>query len=372
MRFLHTADWQIGRVFRFVDEATQGRLESARLDAISTLGRVARDQGALAVVVAGDVFDGSGVSDRTLAQVVERMRPFDDVGWHLLPGNHDPDVIGGPFQRLLRAGPPANIHLHLNAAPVAMGAEVWLLPAPFRSGADDPTAWMDTAPTPPGAIRLGLAHGSITGFGTERPEDGVIRPDRPERARLDYLALGDWHGFRKVGPRLCYAGTPEPDRFDQPDAGFSVLVEIEAHGSLPSITPVPTATFTWRREQATLHGADDIDRLDQHLRGLHPDLARLLLDLEVEGVLGLADRADFDRRIGESLAAAVCFLRIDDTRLLTRPEDDDVEAIAAEGILRTAALALKAISSDPAHVDQELAARALVRLRLEVERLGRG
>jgi hypothetical protein len=43
----------------------------------------------------------------------------------------------------------------------------WLLPAPLehRKTVSDPTAAMVDMATPPGALRIGLAHGSITEFG---------------------------------------------------------------------------------------------------------------------------------------------------------------------------------------------------------------
>ncbi|MDY6873508.1 MAG: DNA repair exonuclease, partial [Chloroflexota bacterium] len=85
---------------------------------------------------------------------------------HLLPGNHDPDRPGGTWERLLRQGVlPEHIRVHREPCPVELETGVWLLPAPLRRRAEgaDPTAWMETAATPAGALRIGLAHGSISG-----------------------------------------------------------------------------------------------------------------------------------------------------------------------------------------------------------------
>jgi len=49
VRFIHTADWQIGKVFRFVDDATMGVLQEARLEAIASLGRLALAEDAASV-----------------------------------------------------------------------------------------------------------------------------------------------------------------------------------------------------------------------------------------------------------------------------------------------------------------------------------
>jgi hypothetical protein len=37
LRLIHTADWQIGKVFRFVDDATMGVLQEARHGPSATL-----------------------------------------------------------------------------------------------------------------------------------------------------------------------------------------------------------------------------------------------------------------------------------------------------------------------------------------------
>ncbi|MCC2665329.1 MAG: hypothetical protein K0S35_3251, partial [Geminicoccaceae bacterium] len=201
MRFIHTADWQIGKVFRFVDDATMGVLQEARLEAIATIGKRALAEDAPTVLVAGDVYDVATAEDRTLGQPIERMRGYAGVRWHLIPGNHDPHQPGGPWDRVLRRGLPANVEVHLEPAAVELTEEkVQLLPAPLarRRTLADPTAWMDQVPAPEGMLRIGLAHGSISAFGSDdRSQPNLVDPARPARAGLGYLALGDWHGSKR-------------------------------------------------------------------------------------------------------------------------------------------------------------------------------
>ena len=94
MRFIHTADWQIGKVFRFVDDATMGVLQEARLEAIATIGRLALAEDAPTVLVAGDIYDLASAEDRTLGQPVERMRAFADVALAPDPGQPRPASAG--------------------------------------------------------------------------------------------------------------------------------------------------------------------------------------------------------------------------------------------------------------------------------------
>ena len=372
MRLIHTADWQIGKVFRFVDQATMGVLQEARLEAISTLGRLAVEHAAPTVLVAGDVYDLVTAEDRTLAQPIARMRAFAGVAWHLIPGNHDPHQPGGPWDRLLRRGLPANVHVHLEPAPVPLAdGAAQLLPAPLarRRALADPTAWMDRAPAPEGTIRIGLAHGSISAFGSDaRTQPNLIEPTRPERAGLAYLALGDWHGTKRIGPRCWYAGTPEVDDFNVVDGGHALLVDLGTRGNAPKVDQLRTGRFEWRQDDAQVHGNDDIDVVTARVRALHEDPACLLLDLRLEGTLSLSGRARLARAL-DDLGAALRFLRVDDGRLYLSPSAEDLQAIAGGGFVRAAAETLHALADDPDEPAREIAARALLRLYLEHRKL---
>ncbi|MBV9655130.1 MAG: DNA repair exonuclease [Acetobacteraceae bacterium] len=368
MRLLHTSDWQIGKCFAFL--GTEGReiLRDARLEAISRIGRLARQGGASAVLVAGDVYDVATPSDQTLRQPIERMRAFPDLAWHLIPGNHDPHSAGGPWERLARAGLPDNVRAHLTPEPAPIGdGTAWIIPAPLtrRHAAGDPTQTMDAACTPDGAIRVGLAHGSLRSFGSDgSTTHNLIAPDRAETAGLAYLALGDWHGAQSFGPRSWYSGTPEPDGFDLGGGGGGevLLVTIDGPRALPAVERHRVGGFLWRREAATLHGVTDIDVLETRLRGLHPDLHRVLVSLKVEGTLSLAGRQTFNQRIAQELRGALRLLRIDDAGLRAEPTAADLAAIDHAGFVRDAAERLSAMAANPAEPRHDLAAAALQRL----------
>lgn len=89
IKFIHTSDWQIGKVFRFVDDGRMGLLQEARLTAITRLGDLAVEHGAGHILVAGDVYDLEALSPLSLNQPLERaMRVFqrpvrDDVSQQL-------------------------------------------------------------------------------------------------------------------------------------------------------------------------------------------------------------------------------------------------------------------------------------------------
>ncbi|HEX6143431.1 MAG TPA: metallophosphoesterase [Geminicoccaceae bacterium] len=381
VRFIHTADWHIGRHFRFVHDAhRQSVLKQARIDAIQRIAALARQHGAGHVLVAGDVYDAVDVGDLVLRQPLERMRDAAPLRWHLIPGNHDPDRPGGPYDRLARlADLPPNVLVHRSAEPIHLDQGVVLLPAPLQERAQDhdPTGWMDHALTPEGAMRVGLAHGPVTDFGRlehaeRQPAHNLIAPDRPERAGLDYLALGDWHAPLRIGPRIWYAGTPEADGFGRVERGQALVVEIEGRGAPPSVLPLPVGRYCWRTEQAVIEDAASVDALLERLRALPVDdgLGHLCLCLRVQGALSLPDRARFEDRLVAWLESALAYLRLETDGLHDAPAADDLDAIATSGAIRLAAERLDARSRDPDDPDCDTA-RAALRLLYGEQRRAR-
>lgn len=366
MRFVHTSDWQVGKTFRFADAAAD-RLRDERLQVIGRLGQLAMAQGAQAVLVAGDVYDLHTPSELTLRQPIERMRAFPGIHWYLIPGNHDPHSPRGPWDRLARTVLPANIHPVMAAEPVEMAGGAFLLPAVLtrRHAATDPTAPMDAMATPPGAPRIGLAHGSIASFGTDDSlTPNRIAPDRDRLAGLSYLALGDWHGGQRIGPRCWYSGTPEVDDFSIKDGGGGQALVVDLHGGAagePAVSVHATGRFDWRKEEATLTGGADIEALESRLRQ-GADLGNRLLWLTVRGALTLAERDRFQDRIALGLDSALCVLRLEAEGLLARPDAADLAAFDDAGFLGAAAGALARQAEDAADPGRAVAAAALQRL----------
>jgi DNA repair exonuclease SbcCD nuclease subunit len=356
MRIIHSADWQIGKVFKQFG-AKEETLRQARLAAVERLGVLAKSNDVHHILVAGDVYDSDAPNPHTLRAPIERMKPFADVHWHLLPGNHDPHRPEGVWDRVAQLGLPSNIHLHLTPTPFALDDGAFLLTAPLlrKSELDDISAWMDAAVTPPGALRIGLAHGSVVNFGSEGEATNPIDPARAAKARLDYLALGDWHRTLQVGPAIWYAGTPEPDRAGGQEQGTALLVGIAGPGAAPSVSPLVTGTYRWITRSERLDDEGALADLDQRLRN-ESDLSRLILRLRIEGSLPLAAHAAFQRRMAD-LEAAVFHLDLDHASLNVRPSQADLEAIDFDGVLRRSADRLKSVIDDSA-ASPELRRRA--------------
>lgn len=367
-KFIHTSDWQIRKVFRFLDD-TAALLQDARLQAIARLGELAGEHESRHVLVAGDVYDSEELTPHALQQPLERMRNFKDIQWHLLPGNHDPYRRNGLWDRILHKGAPDNVHIHIKQEPTILeGDSAVLLPAPLfhRRALNDPTGYMDDAETPDGLIRIGLAHGTVSGFGSDTKDvSHYINPDRPDRAGLSYLALGDWHGQKKINERCWYSGTPETDAFNVIGGGQALLVDIEGSRAMPVVTPLSTGHYIWTSLSEQLNSRANIDHLAEQLRNSADDLNRVLIDLKVDGSLSLEDRQYFQEEIVDSVSAALCFMRVDERNLFSQPTTEDLDQIDRGGFVRKAAEELKHLAEEGSEEDKDIAAEALQRLYVE-------
>lgn len=358
-KFLHTADWQIGKPFTSLGPEKAAVLRRARLDVIDRMAQHARDHGIVHALVAGDVFDSETASPAVVTQLLSRLAAHAAVTWHLISGNHDPARTGSVWDSVRRAECAANIRLHLTPAPAEITTGVWLLPAPLaqKSAAADPTAWMDTAATPDGTIRIGMAHGSAVGdFGGDGGEAQVpIDPRRARLANLAYLALGDWHGMTRIGERTWYSGTPEPDRFKDNQPGHALLIECENNRAVPVVTPIKTAEFDWRPRALAIDTPDDLAPFEMDIKRLGAAASRTLVSLELTGRISIADRTTLDRRLA-TLKDTLFDLSVADARLAVASTAADLERF--DGPLRAVAdkLSLQASLDGAA---QQTASRAL-------------
>ena len=362
---IHTADWQLGKPFGRFPQEVRSALTEARLDAIDRIAAVATSTGSGHVVVAGDVFDNVDPGDRIVGQAVSRMERA-DVTWWLMPGNHDHARAGGLWSRVRRLS-PANVRIVDTPEAVEMEDGAWLLPAPLehRKTVLDPTAAMVDMATPPGALRIGLAHGSITEFGATGESSNLIPPDRARSAGLDYLALGDWHGFLTVGDRTAYSGTPEVDRYGRDEPGACVAVDARA-GDTPRFERVETGRFRWLSRQWDLSTSQDLERELGALRD-EARLSDVLLSLKLGGVASLAERVAIVSSIEDRAAHELRHLDLDTVGLLARPTPDDVAQIAVQGALADASATLQALSGNGG-TNATVASAALERLYVEAMR----
>jgi DNA repair exonuclease SbcCD nuclease subunit len=369
---IHTADWQIGKAFGNIPGDAGAMLREQRFQTIRRIAELARERAADAVLVAGDVFDSNAVKDETIRRALNAMEGFAGP-WVLLPGNHDAALAESVWTRITRWGIRENLLLATSPEPIVLAeGRMVVLPAPLRRKQEviDLTEWFDSAATAPGAVRIGLAHGSVAGRLPEEAEaKNPIAEDRADRARLDYLALGDWHGTREIAPRTWYAGTPEADRWKENDPGNVLSVTIGGPGAQPFVERIPVGHFQWRRLEASIHSRADVDVLDDSVRSFGIAAERLVLALQLDGAVDFATRIALEDVL-QRWRALFRFLDVSDADLVDEPSEDDLDRIDRGGFVRTAVEWLRARADDPGDGDRDLARLALRILYVEHVKAG--
>jgi DNA repair exonuclease SbcCD nuclease subunit len=330
-RFIHTADLQLGRQYSRFEPEDSALLAEARFEVISRIAELANEREADAILVAGDVFDMQIVSERNLRRAFELMKAFPGP-WLLLPGNHDAALSESVWTRARAlATVPENVHLALAPQPIELN-EIGLavLPAPLtqRNTYDDLTAWFDGCDTADDLVRVGLAHGSVSGILQEDVDSAnPIDPDRAERANLDYLALGDWHGTRQINTRTWYSGSPETDRFRNNESGNALVIDIAGRGEEPTVETVPVGRFEWIQREVSLAVETDLERLLDELDGVE---AHQVIALEVSGVISLEEQERLQQALGK--ASARCrVLEVKQDALRLHPTEHDIAQLQADG-----------------------------------------
>jgi hypothetical protein len=339
IKFLHTADWQLGKPFAGIEDVQKrSLLQNERLAVIQRIGDVAREHHAEFVLVAGDLFDSPSATKSTVAAACSAIGAL-ELPVYAIPGNHDHGGAGSlweqEFFRRERDQLAPNFHVLLKPEPVELDRVV-LFPCPLlrRHETNDPTGWlraMAEMEAPSGTKpRLALAHGSITTFGTladDEEEAGAVNVldlQRLPEGAFDYVALGDWHGTKQVGGHAWYSGTPELDRFvkgDEHNPG-NVLVVEAARGRPPQVQPVRTGRIRWHELVLSFAADNTLGRLEEMVAAQIGGRANLdLLLLHLDGSLGIEACTRLEQLL-ESWVARLIRLKLDNrTTIAPTPEE---------------------------------------------------
>lgn len=335
VRFLHTADWQIGKPYaRVVDPDHRARLKQVRIAVIQRLAVLVQQQQLDFVLVAGDLFDSPAPARSEVAQALSAIGQIPSPVL-VIPGNHD---HGGPgslwhqgwFQELSADVAP-NLQILLERQPVAVAGAV-VLPCPLmrQAAVDDPLSWLQQLNSSdlPGGPRIVLAHGSVQSFAAvdaQEASSNQLSLEQLPQGLCDYIALGDWHGLKQVGTNAWYSGCPEQDRFPRSSDYASsqvLLVELERGGS-PSVSIEPTGCLQWHHISMRLQADADLELLERQVQQrLGQRSGEDLLLLELDGQLSLTGAARLEAWL-TSLSSRLLRLK-QRLRLRTLPSDAEL------------------------------------------------
>ena len=287
LKLLHTADWHLGRRFPRFDEEAQRKLSRARLDAIDRILHAAERHLVHAVLCAGDLFD-EPTPDRAWWQELAKLfakRTWKDRPVFLLPGNHDPLTLDSIWMKeQFRQMLPDYVHIVDRESfehTLSDGAVLYAVPCMSRAGQSDPTAKIPERAPGDARIRIGMVHGS-TFDAVDCQTNFPIHADAALLRGLDYLAIGDTHGFRfvppdRLRPPTIYPGAPEPTAYDERDPGHVAIVLMTRQREA-RVQKERVAYWTW--EQARVDSLDELRALARR-SDLHNRVLRLHVEMRV-------------------------------------------------------------------------------------------
>lgn len=274
MRFIHTADWHLGRLFHGV------HLTDDQAYVLDGFVEVVRDSRAGAVIIAGDLFDRAVPPPEAVElfdEVLSRLAMDVRVPVIVVAGNHDSPQRVNFGARLFRGqnvhvfGVPSRqigaVDIADEAGPVRFYAVPYAEPPVIRQRFnDEKVVDHDSAMRccvgavrsahPAGARAVLIAHGFVAG-GAECPESerplsvgGASTIDAACLQSFDYVALGHLHSPQSLCEgRVSYSGSLMKYSFAEAGHNKSIsIVEMDAKG-------------TCRVERISLRPRRDVRRL---------------------------------------------------------------------------------------------------------------
>ncbi|WP_292974878.1 exonuclease SbcCD subunit D [Mycobacterium sp.] len=373
MRFVHTADWQLGMTRRWLGAEAQPRYSAARRDAVAGLGALAADSGAEFVVVAGDVFEDNQLDPTVISQSLEAMRAI-GIPVYLLPGNHDPLNAASVYtSALFTAERPANVRVLDRPGVYEVRPGVQIVAAPWKSKAPTTDLVADVLADVPndGVVRVLVAHGGVDALDPDPTKPSLIRlagvEDALLRGAIHYVALGDKHSLTDVGStgRIWYSGSPEVTNYDdvESDPGHVLIVDLDEDDPQHPVTVDATRVSRWRFSTLNrqVDNSRDIADLDMNL-DLMPDKDRTVLRLALIGSLTVTDRAGLDACL-DKYSRLFASLRVWDSHsdLAVLPADGEFSDLGIGGF---AAAAVEELVEVARAGDQQTAGDAQAALAL--------
>ncbi len=367
VKFLHTADWQLGITRHFLRGEAQPRFSAARLDVIEQMGNIAINEGCEFVVVCGDVFESNQVERQVLTRALDRMGEMPSVSFYLLPGNHDSlDASSVYRSKTLEERKPENVVVLDGSGPVQPVPGVELIGVPWRNKhptsdlVDEACRGLEATE----AVRIVVGHGAVDSMSPNPGDPRLISlarlEERIDTGLIQFVALGDRHSTTDVGStgRVWYAGAPEPTDYDEIDPGNVLVVDVDDNGV--EVNPRPVGTWRFVSRDWELNGDGDIDGLEGWLSGLG-NKDRTIVKLATVGVVSLTQKARLDDildHFSELLGALETWERR--SELVVLPDAVDYEQLGLSGFASEAVAELSGMAKEGEDAETARGALALL------------
>ena len=337
----------------FLSQEAQARFGAARIDVIEEMGRLATEERCQFVVVCGDVFESNQVQRQVLVRALEKMAAFPELGFFLLPGNHDPVNASSVYESpTFRQRCPDNVRVLREFEVVEAVPGVELVPAPWpnKHPTTDLVAVACAGIEAGSALRIVVGHGAIDLMSPDPNDRRVIRlqevEERISAGLVHYVALGDRHSTTDVGStgRVYYSGAPEPTDYDETDPGNALVVDLTAEQVKVGIRRVGKWRFL--QDNRPMSSDQDIDALEEWLSGVEAK-ERTVVRLSLVGQVSVAQKARLDELLEhytDLFGAIETWERLSD--LVVIPDETDMDHFGLSGYASDALSELRSMAEE--------------------------
>lgn len=363
VRFIHTADWQLGMTRAFLNVDAQARFSEARIETIRKIGHLAEEESCPFVVVCGDVFETNHVERQVIVRALDAMAGTPDVTFYLLPGNHDPLNASSVFRSKTFLGRcPSNVVVLDKSGVVDLSIGVQIVAAPWTSKRplEDLVARAIPAEPSEESVRIVVGHGAVDTLSPDPDNPALIHLGGLDAAiagqRVQFAALGDRHSTMPVGDsgRVWYSGAPEPTAHREIDPGNVLIVDVDT--SEVSVTPHAIGVWKFLTLEFDLRNEGDLDELESTLDNLD-DKSTSIVQLILVGQISLGEKIRLDTLLdhfSDLFASLNTWER--HTDLVVLPDDEDFTSLGLSGFAQDALddlIALAGDSNEQAEVAQD-------------------
>ncbi len=310
MKLIHCADLHLDSPMG--SNLTAAKAKERRNEILTTFSSLiehADQNGAAAILIAGDLFDSSRTTRKTLQYVLSLIKAHPDLYFFYLPGNHDGGVALAAEGEL-----PDNLKLF---------GETWSsydFDEVMITGASKPDP--ETLHLPADRLNILLLHGQAQKTGTAKED--AIPFSRYKNRNIDYMALGHVHTITEASLDsrgiACYSGCLEGRGFDECGKKGYILLEIENRRISHEFVPFARRTL----HEITCDMTDHTTQLEaeEAVRAAVADIPKKdLVKVILTGTRPPDDRPELSR-IEKLLSDEFYFAKVcSDIRLQIRPED---------------------------------------------------
>lgn len=328
-RILHTSDIHIGKSFEQMGNFGK-QLRGQIRETCRRVFELASAERVDAVLLAGDVFDSDRIAQADFRFFMERVSSIRPIPVFFLPGTWTHDSFHQKHiyrSRHFLQDKPENLTVFTKDSVETFLAASGRLAIHGRAVLPDSGNPLDGIMLTPGASHnVAVLHtGVFLPQVPESPGKCVLKREHVEACGLDYIAMGDWHTFRRYFDELRtvvqYSGSPETLRFDDGEgSGFVALVSFGE--GLAEVKRRKVGHYSWKILDVAWETIGSVQRLKHEVeRFADPSC---ILRVSIEGTIAEKEVIDWER-LREELSSRFAYLDLDVEKVRTEIPFQEIE-----------------------------------------------